>query len=340
MLGDVRFSPSRDAAGGGAGFLRRPATLAPTDRALIERLQIDGRCSYRTLAADVGITEKMARRRVLELVDSGVIQITAVTDPRTLGYGAGALVGVTLDGSRSAADVARELTVLPAVDYVVVSSGRFAVWVEIFCADLRSMLGVLDGDIRGLAGVREAEPFPYLSVAYQQASFQLGSNKVAAGRGVRPAKLDATDARVIAALTDDGRATHLHIAQELGLSESQVRQRVKRLLETNATTIIAIVNPMTLQPSTMAWLALNVEHTTPLHEVADQLAALPAITYVAICTGRTDVFAELVCESELELLEILETQIRPLPGLQRVETSLYLDLHYRRLRPLAERRIS
>jgi hypothetical protein len=62
--------------------------------------------------------------------------------------------------------------------------------------------------------------------------------------------------------------------------------------------------------------------------------ALPA------CTGRTDVFAELVYESELELLEILETQIQPLPGLERVETSLYLDLHYRRLRPLAVQPIS
>lgn len=331
-----------DAGGAGADRARPPEYLAQTpsitdvDRALIELLQQDGRRPFNALAREVGITEKTARRRVNDLVGEGVIHITAVTDPRTLGYRSGALLGLTLDGERAATEIAQEIATLPEVDYVVVSSGRFALWVEVFCADLSQLLRVIDGDVRSVVGVRDVESYPYLSVAYQEATFAVSRDKPSGARGVRPGEIDATDAAIIARLTDDGRQPYLQIAASLGLSEGQVRQRVKRLVESGSVAIIAIVNPMTLGHSTMAWLAIEVGAGQSVQAVADELADLPFITYVAICTGRTDVFAELVCASELELLEILERHVRPMGGIARVETSLYLDLHYRRLRPLTE----
>jgi Lrp/AsnC family transcriptional regulator for asnA, asnC and gidA len=90
-------------------LLRLAPDLTAVDRALIEALQADGRRSFAQLARDVEISEKTARRRVTALLESGVIEITAVTDPALLGYGAAALLGVDLMPGASAEEVAHRM---------------------------------------------------------------------------------------------------------------------------------------------------------------------------------------------------------------------------------------
>ena len=46
-----------------------------TDRAIIARLQYNGRMPYTDIAADLGISEGSVRRRVKRLIDRGVLQI-------------------------------------------------------------------------------------------------------------------------------------------------------------------------------------------------------------------------------------------------------------------------
>ena len=48
---------------------------------LIEELQQDGRRSYAALAKTVGLSEAAVRQRVQRMIDAGVMQIVAVTDP-------------------------------------------------------------------------------------------------------------------------------------------------------------------------------------------------------------------------------------------------------------------
>ena len=56
-----------------------------TDRAIIAQLQYDGRMSFTDIAAEVGISEGTARRRVKQLMDDGVLQIVAIVEPQLLG---------------------------------------------------------------------------------------------------------------------------------------------------------------------------------------------------------------------------------------------------------------
>src|SRR3954471_10506974 len=136
-----------------ADYLRHAPDLSDLDRGIIEVLQRDGRRPFSHLARDVGVTEKTARRRTHALLDAGVIHITAITDPRTLGYRSAALAGITLDGSGAAGDVAAALTRIDALDYVVVSAGRYAVFAELFCRDLADLREVVDRRIRTTPGV-------------------------------------------------------------------------------------------------------------------------------------------------------------------------------------------
>jgi Lrp/AsnC family transcriptional regulator, regulator for asnA, asnC and gidA len=61
---------------------------------IIGELQEDGRRSYAGISKVVGLSEAAVRQRVRRLVEAGVMQIVAVTDPTQLGYGREAMIGI------------------------------------------------------------------------------------------------------------------------------------------------------------------------------------------------------------------------------------------------------
>jgi Lrp/AsnC family transcriptional regulator for asnA, asnC and gidA len=145
-----------------------PATstlLDAANRAIIEQLQADGRRSYAAIATAVGLSEGAVRQRVQRLLDAGVMQIVAVTDPMQLGFARQAMVGVRADGDLS--EVADKLAALPEVDYVVVTAGSFDLLVEVVCNDDDHLLSLLNNSIRSVPGVRDSETFVYLKLAKQ-----------------------------------------------------------------------------------------------------------------------------------------------------------------------------
>jgi Lrp/AsnC family transcriptional regulator for asnA, asnC and gidA len=151
---------------------------------------------------------------------------------------------------------------------------------------------------------------------------------------VRAVDLEPLDRRIIWELSRDGRAPYQAIADALEISEAQVRTRMKRMTEAGAVKVIAIVNPLRYAYGTMAWIGLRAAPGVRLQSVAEELARLPYVTYVVICTGSLDLFAEVVCRSQEEMLELLDGEIRRLPGAEHFEVFLYMDLHYKWLRPL------
>jgi Lrp/AsnC family transcriptional regulator for asnA, asnC and gidA len=139
--------------------------LDDANRAIIEQLQADGRRSYAAIATAVGLSEAAVRQRVQRLLDAGVMQIVAVTDPLQLGFARQAMVGVRADGDLS--EVADKLASLPEVDYVVVTAGSFDLLVEVVCNDDQHLLSLLNNSIRAVPGVRDSETFVYLKLAKQ-----------------------------------------------------------------------------------------------------------------------------------------------------------------------------
>ena len=61
--------------------------LDPTDRAIIERLQVDGRISTADLSRAVNLSPSSTADRVRRLTDTGVVTgYAAILDPERLGY--------------------------------------------------------------------------------------------------------------------------------------------------------------------------------------------------------------------------------------------------------------
>jgi Lrp/AsnC family transcriptional regulator for asnA, asnC and gidA len=134
-------------------------------KAIIEQLQEDGRRPYAAIGKAVGLSEAAVRQRVQKLLDQGVMQIVAVTDPLTVGFRRQAMVGINVEGDPD--PVAEALTALDEVEYVVLTAGSFDLLVEIVCEDDDHLLEMINKRIRSLPGVRSTECFVYLKLRKQ-----------------------------------------------------------------------------------------------------------------------------------------------------------------------------
>jgi len=145
----------------------RPAvTLDKTAKAIIEQLQQDGRRSYAAMGKAVGLSEAAVRQRVQKLLEAGVVQIVAVTDPQQVGFSRQALIGVRSQGDMTV--IAERLSELPEVDYVVLTAGSFDLLVEVVCEDDEHLLDLLSSRIRSIDGVLSTETFVYLKLHKQR----------------------------------------------------------------------------------------------------------------------------------------------------------------------------
>lgn len=303
--------------------------LDSLDRQLIHHLQIDGRIPYAELARRVEVTEKTVRRHVSRLLDENFVTIAAVTDPALLGFGSLALALVTTDGTRSPVDLAAEFAQLPETDYVTATTGPYAVVLELVCTDARELHDVAFGAIARTPGVRSVELLPYLRLHYQQAGF----SATLADHGVRPRALDETDRAILSRLAVDGRAAFRDFASALGVSETTIRFRYSRLLESNAARVMCIVNPLRLGYRYSSWVAIRVGGRTRAEEVAEALTRLDAVSYVAITAGRWDVLTEVITRTGEDLIAVLDGDIRGIDGVVSVESWIYITCHYRAVRP-------
>jgi Lrp/AsnC family transcriptional regulator for asnA, asnC and gidA len=160
--GDDDRPPRRGAREGGV-------SLDEVDKAIIRELQVDGRMPYARLGPKVGLSQAAVRQRVQRLVDRGVMQVVAVTDPLMLGFSLEAMVGIKVVGDLRS--VAKNLAEVPEVDYVVVTSGRFDLLAEVVTAGHEELYDLLNDEIRNLDGVVSVELFTYLHLEKQSYSW-------------------------------------------------------------------------------------------------------------------------------------------------------------------------
>ena len=144
----------------------RPAhVLDEVSKRIIEQLQADGRRPYAAVGKAVGLSEAAVRQRVQRLLDQGVMQIVAVTDPLQVGFHRQAMIGVRAEGDLQ--EVADRLAEMTEVDYVVITAGSFDLLAEAVCEDDDALLELISTKIRAIPGVRSTETFVYLKLRKQ-----------------------------------------------------------------------------------------------------------------------------------------------------------------------------
>lgn len=133
------------------------------DQAIIDALRVNGRRSNVELAAMVGVTEATVRRRLQRLMDSDLVQVVAVTNPRRLGYTIDAAIHVQVEGSRLL-EVGQQLAALPEVRLVACTTGPFDLEVVGMFHSQEELFDFVTKKVATIPGVVRTETVLYLRV--------------------------------------------------------------------------------------------------------------------------------------------------------------------------------
>ena len=121
-------------------------------------------------------------------------------------------------------------------------------------------------------------------------------------------KIDAVDEQIIALLTEDARTSNREVARLIGLSETGVRKRLKRLNATNAVKITAVVDRAKVGLEVLVFVRLTTTPATA-RRIVEAAAALDFISFAALTTGRHNVVLCVLVEDHRILADKIHEHI-------------------------------
>jgi DNA-binding Lrp family transcriptional regulator len=147
--------------------------------------------------------------------------------------------------------------------------------------------------------------------------------------------LNGYDHAIFAELQRDGRLPFTALADRIGLSEAQVRRRVKWLTDADVFAVTAVAHPGVLGLGCMAWIGLEVRPAR-IELVAKAVVDTFGVDYVVISSGRFNVMCEVAC-ADAGGLDAILLELRRIRGVERTETFVYLALRHQQFQWLPSR---
>ena len=134
---------------------------------------------------------------------------------------------------------------------------------------------------------------------------------------------DETDWKIISILKR-GDVPNNTIARKLGVSEGTVRARLKRLKEAGILQVRALINPDILANKQLVMVAVRVAESKLLERKAEELAKLENVLSVSIASGRYDLIAEVLLDSNRGLVRFLTEELSTIEGILASESFIML----------------
>ena len=130
-----------------------PAHFDATDRAILAQMRNDGRASFRTVSASLGVNESTIRRRFETLLANGCISVVTLVPAAALGFESEILFMIRVTPARLD-EVARELASYRGVRYVAATLGSSSLMCEVILPTTRDLFAFVTGTLGGLDGVQ------------------------------------------------------------------------------------------------------------------------------------------------------------------------------------------
>jgi DNA-binding Lrp family transcriptional regulator len=134
-------------------------------------------------------------------------------------------------------------------------------------------------------------------------------------------RLDKLDQGIVDRLAQDARISNRAIAAELGVTEGTIRTRIKRLQNEGLIQFTVVTDFRMAGSPNLCMLGIDAD---PSHvsDLARALSDIPEITCVVVLLGRYSLLAMGLFTNIEQLNDLIIDRIRPMPGVQRVETSI------------------
>ena len=115
------------------------------------------------------------------------------------------------------------------------------------------------------------------------------------------------------------------LAEQINVSRSTAHARLQRLRDERVITgFTAMVDPLAIGLGVAALVFVNIEQHD-WRTLRSDLAAIPGVEYLAMCTGRFDLMLIARAESIAALRDVLLERIQRIDGIRSTETVVILD---------------
>jgi Lrp/AsnC family transcriptional regulator for asnA, asnC and gidA len=135
--------------------------------------------------------------------------------------------------------------------------------------------------------------------------------------------MDKLDLSILASLQIDGRRPFTDIAQELGVSEGTVRNRVSKLIDSKVLQIVGLIDPGSLGFNAPAIIGVSVNEGD-IEQIAAGIAAHPEVSYLVMVSGEFDLIVEVLCKNREHLANFINYKLRRVDGVERTQTFMTL----------------
>ncbi|OZD59789.1 hypothetical protein CH263_22585 [Rhodococcus sp. 06-1059B-a] len=309
--------------------------LDGADTMMVEMLNVDGRVSNRDIASAVALTEVTVAARIKSLIDKRILGISTVFDWERAGFLVDLWVKVFV-GGRSVRDVAADIAKLPQTHGVLVVFGEPDIVVHVLLPDKESTSRFLAEDLRPIPGISGIEAMVTLHTEKYNVNFARMPVSVTGFDFPAPViDLDDTDYMVLEAIAADGRRSNRDIARELGVSDSTVRLRIKRMEAANLLRISGQTDPY-LTGMVDSWALVSVEAAGNVKQLAKELASLQEVGIVAEVAGGHQLLLLVITKNRAAMIEFVTYYLRTAPAVWSTKTwelihTEKLDYHWGKL---------
>ncbi|HET7581086.1 MAG TPA: Lrp/AsnC family transcriptional regulator [Bacillales bacterium] len=104
--------------------------LDELDKGIVKLLAKDGRMSFTEIAEQLNVTEKTIRSRYKNLTHQGILKVTGVVNPVSVGVKVVALLQIAVN-SGAFSDVRERLVGFPRVRFVTMTSGEYQFLIQV-----------------------------------------------------------------------------------------------------------------------------------------------------------------------------------------------------------------
>jgi DNA-binding Lrp family transcriptional regulator len=135
--------------------------------------------------------------------------------------------------------------------------------------------------------------------------------------------LELIDARIVAAVQADARASYAQLATMVDVSESTIMRRLQRLRSSGQLTVIGVLDAQRCGFGQPVLVQLRTEPHRTL-DVAKTVAARADVRFLTIVSGRSDIICELIVRDRRHLATTLLQEFAHIDGITSTSTAAVL----------------
>jgi Lrp/AsnC family transcriptional regulator for asnA, asnC and gidA len=139
-------------------------------------------------------------------------------------------------------------------------------------------------------------------------------------------QLDTLDFQILSYLQKDGRMSFTVMAEKLSVSIGTIRTRFNKMIEDGTVSIIGRVDPDKAGFRCYAHIAVYVRPATLKEKVAQRIAKLPEVSFLAMTSGDYDLEVDVMCRDNNHLVDFIN-DISKIEGVNQTKTTIYFKVY-------------